>query len=140
MVECLGRTIVAGVVCVGLATPAMADDDRPPTEIEQLRQQASEDLVRGQFDRARREFEKVLQMAPGDAPAQRDAARAAQAAGEFEYAAEALDRAHHFDQHKHDPELHYLRGEALYTLHRPAEARREHRIAELEMGSHPTDR
>ena len=35
-------------------------------------------------------------MAPHDASAQRDAARAAQAAGEFEYSVEALERAHHF--------------------------------------------
>ena len=81
-----------------------------------------------------------MRIAPSDASAQRDAARAAQAAGEFEYSAEALERAHHFEGHKRDPELHYLRGEALFTLGRTEEARREHRIAELEIGDFPTDR
>ena len=77
---------------------------------------------------------------PHDAPAQRDAARAAQAAGNFDYAAAALERAHHFEKHTPDPELHYLRGEALYVLGRDDEARREHQIAELEIGPAPTDK
>ncbi len=118
----------------------------PPTSAEQqeeikgLRSEADATLASGDFDRARREFERILKIAPADASAQRDAARAAQAAGEFEYAAEALERAHHFEGHKRDPELHYLRGEALFTLKRTDEARREHRIAELEIGDFPTDR
>jgi len=117
----------------------------PPTpeqqeEIKGLRAKADATLASGDFDRARREFEQILKIAPGDASAQRDAARAAQAAGDFEYSAEALERAHHFEGHKRDPELHYLRGEALFTLARPDEARREHRIAELEIGDFPTDR
>ena len=117
----------------------------PPTpeqqkEIKGLRTEADATLSNGDFDRARREFEQILKIAPNDASAQRDAARAAQAAGEFEYSAEALERAHHFEGHKRDPELHYLRGEALFTLGRNDEARREHRIAELEIGDFPTDR
>ena len=118
---------------------------RPPTREQQerikgLRTEAGATLSSGDFDRARREFEQILKIAPNDASAQRDAARAAQAAGEFEYSAEALERAHHFEGHKRDPELHYLRGEALFVLGRIDEARREHRIAELEMGDFPTDR
>jgi tetratricopeptide (TPR) repeat protein len=109
-------------------------------KIEALRKEANATLLHGEFDRARREFEEILKLSPHDASAQRDAARAAQAAGEFEYAAEALERAHHFEQHKADPELHYLRGEALFVLERTEEARREHRIAELEIGKDPTDR
>ena len=62
------------------------------------------------------------------------------AAGKFEDAAAALERAHHFEHHKQDPELHYLRGEALFVLKRDDEARREHRIAELEIGQTPTER
>jgi len=117
----------------------------PPTAAEQvrikgLRTEAAATLASGDFDRARREFEQILRIAPNDAPAQRDAARAAQAAGQFEYSAEALERAHHFEGHKRDPELHYLRGEALFVLGRTDEARREHRIAELEIGEFPTDR
>jgi tetratricopeptide (TPR) repeat protein len=117
----------------------------PPTpeqqkEIKGLRTEADATLSKGDFERARREFEEILKIAPNDASAQRDAARAAQAAGDFEYSAEALERAHHFEGHKRDPELHYLRGEALFTLGRNEEAKREHRIAELEIGDFPTDR
>ena len=36
--------------------------------------------------------------------------------------------------------MHYLRGEALYVLGRDEEARREHHIAELEIGKTPTAR
>jgi len=109
-------------------------------DVEKLRKDANEDLLKGQFDRARRELEEVLQQLPRDAPAQRDAARAASAAGQFEYAAAALERAHHLEQHSRDPEVHYLRGEALYVLGRDEEARREHHIAELEIGKEPTAR
>ncbi len=115
----------------------------PPEEsqrIEDLREQASNTLDKGEFDRARREFEEILKALPYDASAERNAARAADAAGQFEYAAEALEKAHHFEAHKQDPELHYLRGEALFTLGRMEEAFREHRIAELEIGPNPTDR
>ena len=42
----------------------------------------------------------MLRTLPHDGPAERDAGRAAQAAGEFEYSAEALEKAHHFEGHK----------------------------------------
>src|SRR4029079_3090678 len=109
-------------------------------DVDKLRKDANDDLLKGQFDRARREFEEVLQQLPRDAPAQRDAARAASAAGQFEYAVAALERAHHFEHHTRDPEVHYLRGEALYVLDRAEEARREHRSAELEIVKTPTAR
>lgn len=117
-----------------------AEIDEADEAAEALRAEAAATLARGEFERARREFEKVLRLLPMDPQAQRDAARAAQAAGEFEYSVKALERAHHFDHHGPDPELHYLRGEALYVLEREEEARREHRIAELEIGVNPDDR
>jgi tetratricopeptide (TPR) repeat protein len=107
-------------------------------DVDRLRKEASDDILAGQFDKARRELEQVLEQMPRDAPAQRDAARAASAAGQFDYAVAALERAHHFEHHTRDPELHYLRGEALYVLGRDDEARREHQIAELEIGKTPT--
>jgi tetratricopeptide (TPR) repeat protein len=107
-------------------------------DVDQLRKEAGDDLLNGQFDKARHELEQVLEQMPRDAPAQRDAARAAAAAGKFDYAVAALERAHHFENHTRDPELHYLRGEALYVLGRDEEARREHHIAELEIGKTPT--
>jgi len=107
-------------------------------DVEQLRKNANDDLLNGQFDKARRELEQVLEQMPRDAPAQRDAARAASAAGQFDYAVAALERAHHFEHHTRDPEVHYLRGEALYVLGRDDEAKREHHICELEIGKTPT--
>jgi len=157
----LAAFIVAGILYFALSTHALADaegknvqrppDDRAsppprhaqhvdPKAVEGLRTQANEVLLRGEFDAARREFEEILRLLPGDPAAQRDAARAAQAAGKFEYAAAALERAHHFEEHERDPEIHYLRGEALFVLKRDEEARREHRIAELEIGTDPRER
>src|SRR3954453_16212833 len=115
----------------------------PPEEaqrVEQERKQATDTLAHGDLDRARRQFEEVLKALPHDGPAERDAGRAASAAGQFEYAAEALEKAHHFEGHKPDPELHYLRGEALFTLGRDERAFREHRIAERELGEAPEAR
>ena len=39
-----------------------------------------------------------------------------------------------------DPETHYLKGEALYAQGLDAEARREHEIAEREIGATPRER
>jgi tetratricopeptide (TPR) repeat protein len=144
-------TFIASVLYLMLTSGASAQEDDgfgaskplPPEEaqrVEQARKQATETLSRGDLDRARQQFEEVLKALPHDGPAERDAGRAAQAAGEFEYAAEALEKAHHFEGHKRDPELHYLRGEALFTLGRDEQAFREHRIAELEIGPAPEDR
>ncbi len=144
------RALIAVAIQLAVARTAFAetqalDQKSEPSaeekaEIERLRKEASETLLKGEFDRARKEFEAVLKLAPGDEQAERDAARAAAAAGEFEYAVEALEKAHHFEHHTADPELHYLRGEALYTLGRDEEAGREHHIAELEIGPEPKDR
>jgi len=122
---------------VGGAKPMSPDEAQ---RVEDARKTATETLERGDLDRARHEFEEVLKALPYDGPAERDAGRAASAAGEFEYAAEALEKAHHFEGHKPDPELHYLRGEALFTLGHDDQAFREHRIAELEIGPNPDDR
>jgi len=124
----------AGTPPDGAATVAVGE------RVEELRGEADVALARGQFDRARREFEEVLKLSPSDASAQRNAARAASAAGQMEYAARALEKAHHLEGHHRDPELHYLRGEALYVLGRDDEARREQRIAELEIGPTPNGR
>ena len=95
----LGGMLVAGILYVVLTSSAARaaektgnDKGQAPKEhpqpIEDLRREANETLLKGEFDRARREFEQILKMVPNDASAQRDAARAAQAAGQFEYAAE----------------------------------------------------
>ncbi len=112
----------------------------PSPSIEELRAEAAATLSRGEFSRARAQFEAILALDPHDAGAQRDAGRAAMAAGEFAYAARVLERSHHFGGHHRDPELHYLRGEALYALGDSEQARTEHRIAELELGVAPRER
>jgi tetratricopeptide (TPR) repeat protein len=144
MVGAVAGAIVAAALTllplVAMAAESESESEADGARVEQLREQANETLLKGQFDKARRGFEEVLKLRPDDGPAERDAARAASAAGEFEYAVEALERAHHFEQHKPDPELHYLRGEALYVLGRDDEAHREHRIAELEIGLAPAGR
>ena len=126
------------VAWTALASPSASGAEEASTaRAERLRAEATKALAAGDFDRARQKFEEVLTILPGDAPAARDAARAAEAAGRFQYAADALEEAHDFDEHHADPELHYLRGEALYALNHVDEARREHRIAELEMALRP---
>jgi tetratricopeptide (TPR) repeat protein len=127
----------AGRALSGQDTTA-ADDLQ--TRIETLRADAAVELARGKWGEARALYDQLLAIAPHDAAAQRDAGRAGMAAGDFEYAARVLEQAHHFVGHHRDPELHYLRGEALYALARRDEARDEHRIAELEIGTGPLAR
>jgi tetratricopeptide (TPR) repeat protein len=116
-----------------------ADDDLR-ARVETLRADAAVELGQGKWSEARALYDQLLALAPHDAAAQRDAGRAGLAAGDFEYAARVLEEAHHFIGHHRDPELHYLRGEALYALGRRDEARDEHRVAELEIGAGPRSR
>src|SRR5262245_29790037 len=109
------------------ADPPSQGDEETKEEAEDAaaaaRRKADEAMVRGDYETGRREFEAVLKMFPTDAAAQRSEGAALHAAGKFDDAAAALERAHHFESHKPDPELHYLRGEALFTLKRDEEAR-----------------
>jgi tetratricopeptide (TPR) repeat protein len=132
-----GLPLVGGRVAV--ADDALAADAASTERAERARAAGMKALAAHDFIGARKSFEEVLSILPGDAPAARDAARAAAAAGQFDYAEQVLETAHEFDEHRVDPELHYLRGEALYALNRGAEAKTEHRICELEIGQ-PKDR
>jgi tetratricopeptide (TPR) repeat protein len=132
--------MVSALAWTALAPASVrAAEETAIAHAERLRAEATKALAAGDFEGAQRKFEEVLAILPGDASAARDAARAAEATGKFEYAADELEEAHDFDEHRADPELHYLRGEALYALNRVESARNEHRIAELEIGS-STDR
>jgi tetratricopeptide (TPR) repeat protein len=131
--------LVAGPSLVRAEEPG-ADDASAESKVEALRKQAAQELGKGNWKAACESFDRLLALAPHDAAAQRDAGRAGLAAGDFRYAARVLEQAHHFAGHHRDPELHYLRGEALYALERTEEARAEHRIAELEIGGAPADR
>jgi tetratricopeptide (TPR) repeat protein len=134
------KTLLIAILAF-LLTPARSGlaDDRG-AQIALLRADAQALLARGDFAHARARFDELLVLAPDDAGAARDAGRAAMAAGDLAYAARVLEHAHHSGGHHRDPELHYLRGEALYALGSVAEAYQEHRIAELEMGSAPSVR
>jgi len=134
------RAMVLALALTMPAGAAVAGEEDVAAHAARARAEATKALVAGDFEGARRKFAEVLALLPGDAAAARDAARSAAAAGQFQYAADVLEDAHHFDEHRADPELHYLRGEALYALNRNEGARTEHRIAELEIGIAPTDR
>ncbi|HVR63495.1 MAG TPA: hypothetical protein VMU50_16455 [Polyangia bacterium] len=60
--------------------------------------------------------------------------------GIFDRAADLLEQAHALSPTASDPELHYLRGEALYTLGREADAEGVHQLAERQLGSRPAER
>ena len=131
------RVLMVGALACGVlrARASAGAEETSAVRAERLRAEGTKALTAGDFDGARRKFEAVLAILPGDANAARDASRAAQAAGQFQYAADLLEDAHHFDEHRADPELHYLRGEALYALNQRDAAWNEHRIAELEIGA-----
>jgi len=149
----LGIRILATWLAAGFLTQAQASEPEPsPTapaqssseagespeakaKVEALRTEAMAAMGRSDWKAARALFGQLLTLSPHDAAAQRDAGRAAMAAGNFSDAAEVLEEAHHSVGHHRDAELHYLRGEALYELGRTDEARAEHRIAELEIGT-----
>jgi tetratricopeptide (TPR) repeat protein len=141
----VGKSItVVTVISMAVASVRNLDAGTPEVEIEAqidaraidvLRADAAHALAGGDFARARILHEKVSLLDRTDAHAAREAGRAAQALGDFAYAAEALRRADVLAGHASDPELHYLRGEALYALGRPGEARREHDVVERELAA-----
>lgn len=132
------------VLLVVLSLPAAGGEGvgsliGPPTldrfsEVEAARAEGKAALGRGDFSLARDRFEAALALAPEDPDALREAGRAAQALGDFIYAAGALGRADELAGHRPDPELHYLRGEALFALGRNAEAAEEHDRADTQLG------
>ena len=144
------KTWIVGMVALTLllgSSRALAQSPDLPDNAEgrelriaTLRADAASELAKGNWVEARNLFDQLLTLAPQDSIAQRDAGRAGMAAGDFDYAARVLEQAHHFAGHHRDPELHYLRGESLYALGRVEEARDEHRIAELEIGTAAHDR
>src|SRR3954466_12141579 len=92
---------IASVLYLVLISGAAAQEDDgfsavkplPPEEaerVEQERKQATDTLAHGDLDRARGRCEGVLTALPQAGRAERDAGRAPWAAGQSEYAAEAL--------------------------------------------------
>jgi len=97
-------------------------------------------LGEGDFPRAMRFFQRLLQIDPYDVRAMREAGRVANAMGRFDEAIEVLSRVDDLDGTVKDPEIHFLRAEALLALGRKDEAWREFGRTEQELGTGPHDR
>ena len=121
------------------ARPAAADPVVVVVTPDALRIEADRALAEGRFAAARAHYETLLARDPRDAHALREAGRAAHAMRDFTAAATLLDRAAALTTTP-DPELHYLRGEALWALAREAEARLAYARARREIGETPTER
>lgn len=105
-----------------------------------LDSEARQAMADGQFRRAWYLFWRLLEIDPDDTRALREAGRVAQALGKFEYSVAAFARVELLRGDPIDPELHYLRGEALDALGRRAEAEVEWTRAEQQIGLEPLDR
>ena len=125
-------------VLVG-ATAAWAQPSTTITDVEAIRVRARQALAEAHFETARDLYGALLALVPDDPQALREAGLTAHAMREFATAARLLKRASELTTVP-DPELHYLRGEALWMLGRDSEARDEHVRARREIGPRPTER
>jgi tetratricopeptide (TPR) repeat protein len=119
------------------ASPAVAEYDGVQALLDDEARQAMAD---GNYPRARHFFHRLLMIDPNDPRALREAARCAQAMGDLEYAEQTLAKVEVMQQGIPDPELHYLRAEALMALQRRPEAMAEYKKAEAELPRGPNDR
>lgn len=140
----MAAILSVGVVAMA-ASDAGADTDAAqagssaPREVDAVRKDAGEALARGDLSRARVLYERVSRLDPADAHAAREAGRAALALGDLAAGVHALTRAEDLAGHAPDPELHYLRGEALAALGQHDLAIRDQRLVERELqGAPPT--
>jgi tetratricopeptide (TPR) repeat protein len=107
---------------------------------ELLDQEARDAMGKGEYQRALHFFWRLLKIDPADGAALREAGRCAKALGYSQYAEKALERANQLHGDMFDPELHFLRGEALLSLGRKQEAWAELAKAEEQLNSVPLDR
>ncbi|HVV85565.1 MAG TPA: tetratricopeptide repeat protein [Kofleriaceae bacterium] len=105
-----------------------------------LDDEARQAMADGKYRRAWYLFWRLLEIDPDDTRALREAGRVAQALGAFNYSVDAFKRVEVLTDGKVDPELHYLRGEALDALGRHADAEQEWQQAEREIALAPLDR
>jgi tetratricopeptide (TPR) repeat protein len=105
-----------------------------------LDHEARSAMAEGQYERALKFFKRLLQIDPYDVKAMRECGRVANALGDFQYAAEAFARVDDLNGTAPDPEIHYLRAEALMALGKKDEAWREYGVTEKELGKGPHDR
>lgn len=157
----LALAAAAGGQCA-TSTPAFADPMRSAAAVESTRssvevtieveeptydalQQLLDDearaaMNRGDFPRAWQFFWRLLEIDPTDTRALREAGRVAQALGKLSYSVDALGRYDQLNGSKLDPEVNFLRGEALLALGRKDEAEREFVKVETALAAAPLDR
>jgi tetratricopeptide (TPR) repeat protein len=127
------------VLLLGLrAAPAAADSYDSLQSL--IDDEARDAMASGDYARASFLFWRLLQINPNDVKALRESGRCAQALGNFTYAEKTLARVAELQKGVPDPEVHYLRGEALLALHRDDEAKAEFARAELLLPRGPKDR
>jgi tetratricopeptide (TPR) repeat protein len=132
----LALTLASVLVCARAVA-----DERPYDGLQQLiDDEARAALVNGQYLRAEHLFWRLTEMNPRDAHALREAGRAAFALGDLDYAQRALARVETLQAGAPDPEIRYLRGQALLALGRDAEGAAELAEAERQLSPAPPDR
>lgn len=138
----VASTGTTGVAAAASATEISVDVADPAYDGFQLLldDEAHAALAKGNYPRAWHFFWRLVQIDPYDTRALRECGRIAHAMGKFPHAVETLGRVDELNGHQADPELHYLRGEALLVLGNKAEAEREFRQAERELGPAPQER
>jgi tetratricopeptide (TPR) repeat protein len=102
-----------------------------------LDQEAREAMNAGDFLRAWHFFWRLLLINSNDVHALREIGRIACAAGALEYGAKTLDRVSRMRGEAPDPEIHFLRGQALISLDRESEGHRALTRAERELALAP---
>ena len=101
--------------------------------------EARQAMADGKYRRAWHLFWRLLELDPNDTRALREAGRVAQALGAFNYSVEAFAKVSLLSGGKADPELHFLRGEALHALGRVDEANAEWKACAEELAVAPLD-
>lgn len=142
------RSLLAALLGVATLLPALAVADGTETtvthdepvydELQQLLDESGREAMNaGKYRRAWYFFWRLLEIDPEDTRALRESGRVAQALGRFSYAVDTFARVDLLRGAMPDPELHFLRGEALHALGRKAEAEAEWVEAELELAAAP---
>jgi tetratricopeptide (TPR) repeat protein len=137
------RWIAAALLGAALAgSPVVSHaDERSYDDVQKLfDEEARTAMGKGDYKRALHFFWRLLLIDPDDAAALREAGRCAKALGDLVYAEKALKRTDELRGGVMDPELHFLRGEALLGLGRRVEANVEFDKALAELKIIPLDR
>jgi Flp pilus assembly protein TadD len=144
-----GAAIVCGTFASASSVRAETTDAVVTVEVSEpsydgfqklLDSEAHEALAKGDYGRAMWLFSRLLHIDPYDVRALRETGRLASALGQYDLAIGVLARVDELDGTRPDPEIHYLRGEALTALGRKDDAVAEYARTEQELGAGPHDR